>query len=111
MLDPVAKIEGLPLPCRGVFVVGPEKTLKLSILYPATTGRNFAEILRVIDSLQLTASKPIATPANWEKGQDCIIMPFVKTEDAEEMFPKGVRQVEVPSGKAYLRYTPDPSAN
>ena len=111
MLDPVAKIEGLPLPCRGVFVVGPEKTLKLSILYPATTGRNFEEILRVIDSLQLTASKPIATPANWKKGDECIIMPFVSAEDAAEKFPAGVRQVEVPSGKAYLRYTPDPSAN
>jgi alkyl hydroperoxide reductase subunit AhpC len=89
---------------RSVFVIGPDKKVKLTLTYPASTGRNFLEILRVIDSLQLTANHKVATPANWDKGQDCIVSPSVSDADAEKMFPKGVRKV-----KPYLRYTPQPN--
>ena len=90
---------------RSVFVIGPDKKIKLTITYPASTGRNFAEILRVIDSLQLTAKHKLATPADWKQGQDCIVVPAVSDDDAAKMFPKGVRKV-----KPYLRYTAPPSA-
>lgn len=89
---------------RSVFVIGPDKKVKLTITYPASTGRNFLEILRVIDSLQLTANHKVATPANWDKGQDCIVSPSVSDADADKMFPKGIRRV-----KPYLRYTPQPN--
>jgi alkyl hydroperoxide reductase subunit AhpC len=89
---------------RSVFVIGPDKKIKLTLTYPASTGRNFMEILRVIDSLQLTSNYKVATPANWEHGQDCIITPAVKDEDVPKMFPKGSRKV-----KPYLRYTPQPN--
>ena len=89
---------------RSVFVIGPDKKVKLSITYPASTGRNFDEILRVIDSLQLTANFKVATPANWENGQDCIIVTAVKDADVPALFPKGSRTV-----KPYLRYTPQPN--
>jgi alkyl hydroperoxide reductase subunit AhpC len=89
---------------RSVFIIGPDKKVKLTLTYPASTGRNFAEILRVIDSLQLTANYKVATPANWEKGEDCIVSPSVSDSDAQKLFPKGVRQV-----KPYLRYTPQPN--
>lgn len=89
---------------RSVFVIGPDKKVKLTITYPASTGRNFLEILRVIDSLQLTANHKVATPANWEHGNDCIITPAVSDADAEKLFPKGFRKV-----KPYLRYTPQPN--
>ncbi len=109
MLDPVEKDKGgIPLTCRAVFVVGPDKTLKLSILYPATTGRNFAEILRVVDSLQLTATKKVATPADWKDGGDCMVVPSLSNDDANKLFPKGFKVHDVPSGKAYLRTTPQP---
>jgi alkyl hydroperoxide reductase subunit AhpC len=88
---------------RSVFIIGPDKKVKLMLTYPASTGRNFAEILRVIDSLQLTANYKVATPANWEEGEDCIVSPSVSDSDAQRLFPKGVRQV-----KPYLRYTPQP---
>src|SRR6185436_13247010 len=88
---------------RSVFVIGPDKKIKLTLTYPASTGRNFAEILRVIDSLQLTAKHKLATPANWEPGQDCIITMAVKDEEIPALFPKGSRKV-----KPYLRYTPQP---
>ena len=88
---------------RSLFIIGPDKTLKLYITYPASTGRNFHEVLRVIDSLQLTAKHSVATPANWEHGEDVIVVPAVSTEDAIKKFPKGVRIV-----KPYLRYTPEP---
>jgi alkyl hydroperoxide reductase subunit AhpC len=88
---------------RSVFVVGPDKKIKLTLTYPASTGRNFNEILRVIDSLQLTANYQVATPADWEDGQDVIVVPAVSTEDAEKKFAKGLRIV-----KPYLRYTPQP---
>jgi alkyl hydroperoxide reductase subunit AhpC len=89
---------------RSVFVIGPDKKIKLTITYPASTGRNFAEILRVIDSLQLTAKHKVATPADWKDGDDCIVVLSIKDEEAEKMFPKGVRKV-----KPYLRYTPQPN--
>jgi len=90
---------------RSVFVIGPDKKVKLMITYPPSTGRNFHEILRVIDSLQLTAYQKLATPANWEKGDDLVISPSVSNEEAKEMFPKGFTEV-----KPYLRMTPDPDA-
>jgi thioredoxin-dependent peroxiredoxin len=88
---------------RSVFVIAPDKKIKLTLTYPASTGRNFAEILRVIDSLQLTAKHKLATPADWQPGQDCIITMAVKDEEIPALFPKGSRKV-----KPYLRYTPQP---
>ncbi|XP_038650904.1 peroxiredoxin-6 [Scyliorhinus canicula] len=109
MLDPSERNkEGLPLTARAVFVIGPDKTLKLSILYPATTGRNFDEILRVIDSLQLTAYKKVATPVDWKAGGDCMVLPSISEEDAKKLFPKGIQMQELPSSKKYLRFTPHP---
>src|SRR5215831_690499 len=89
---------------RSVFVIGPDKKIKLTLTYPASTGRNFLEILRVIDSLQLTAHHKLATPADWKQGQDCIVVTAVSDEDAAKLFPGGVRKV-----KPYLRYTPQPN--
>ena len=89
---------------RSVFIIGPDKKVKLMITYPASTGRNFNEILRVIDSLQLTAKHKVATPANWVDGEDCIIIPAVKDAEAATLFPKGFRTV-----KPYLRFTPQPN--
>jgi len=91
---------------RSLVIIGPDKTVKLIITYPASTGRNFVEVLRVVDSLQLTAKHSVATPANWEQGQDVIVVPAISTEDAIKKFPKGVKVV-----KPYLRYTPQPDAN
>jgi alkyl hydroperoxide reductase subunit AhpC/ubiquinone/menaquinone biosynthesis C-methylase UbiE len=91
---------------RSVFVIGPDKRVKLTVTYPDGTGRNFGEILRVIDSLQLTANYNLATPADWQQGQDCIISPAVPDTDAERLFPRGVRKL-----KPYLRYTPQPPTN
>lgn len=110
MLDPVEKdAAGLPMTCRAVFVIGPDAKLKLSLLYPATTGRNFDEIIRVIDSLQLTATRSCATPANWVAGGDVMVLPSVKAEDLAEKFPKGVTVCEdLPSTKKYIRTTADP---
>ncbi|NXX45108.1 PRDX6 protein, partial [Tricholaema leucomelas] len=91
-----------------VFVFGPDKKLKLSILYPATTGRNFDEILRVVDSLQLTAYKKVATPVDWKPGDSVMVVPTLADEEAKKLFPKGVFTKDLPSGKKYLRYTPQP---
>ena len=88
---------------RSLFVIGPDKAVKLMITYPASTGRNFYEVLRVVDSLQLTAGYSVATPADWKHGEDVIVVPAVSTEDAIKKFPKGVKVV-----KPYLRYTPQP---
>ena len=88
---------------RSLFIIAPDKTVKLIITYPASTGRNFIEVLRVIDSLQLTANYSVATPADWKHGEDVIVVPAVSTEDAEKKFPKGLKIV-----KPYLRYTPQP---
>lgn len=89
---------------RSVFIIGPDKKIKLTLTYPASTGRNFTELLRVIDSLQLTSNFQVATPADWQEGEDTIVVPAVSTEDAITKFPKGVRVV-----KPYLRYTPQPN--
>nr|AAY96294.1 peroxiredoxin 6 [Arenicola marina] len=108
MVDPDERTStGMPLTCRAVFIIGPDKKLKLSILYPATTGRNFSEILRVIDSLQLTAQKKVATPADWQPGDRCMVVPGVSAEEAKTLFPN-MEVKAVPSGKGYLRYTPQP---
>ena len=89
---------------RSLFIIGPDKKVKLTLTYPASTGRNFVEVLRVIDSLQLTAKHSVATPADWKQGEDVIVVPAVSTEDAEKRFPKGLKIV-----KPYLRYTPQPN--
>jgi alkyl hydroperoxide reductase subunit AhpC len=89
---------------RSVFIVGPDKKVKLTLTYPASTGRNFNELVRVIDSLQLTSKYSVATPANWKNGEDCIIVPAVTNEQAKEKFPKGFTQI-----KPYLRTTPQPN--
>jgi alkyl hydroperoxide reductase subunit AhpC len=89
---------------RSLFIIGPDKKVKLMIIYPASTGRNFYEVLRVIDSLQLTANYSVATPADWKEGEDVIVVPAVSTADAIAKFPKGVTVV-----KPYLRYTPQPN--
>lgn len=89
---------------RSLFIIGPDKKVKLFITYPASTGRNFQEVLRVIDSLQLTANYSVATPADWKEGEDVIVALSVPTEAAVEKFPKGVKIV-----KPYLRYTPQPN--
>jgi len=89
---------------RSVFVIGPDKTVKLMLTYPASCGRNFNELLRVIDSLQLTAKYKVATPVNWKDGEDCIVVPAVSDAEATTLFPKGFKAV-----KPYLRYTPQPN--
>lgn len=89
---------------RSLVIIGPDKTVKLIITYPASTGRNFVEVLRVIDSLQLTANYSVATPANWKHGENVIVVPSITTEDAIQKFPKGVEVI-----KPYLRYTPQPN--
>ena len=91
------------LTVRSVFVIGSDKKVKLTLTYPASTGRNFEEILRVIDSLQLTADHSVATPVNWQHGEDVIIVPSLSDEEAREKFPKGWETV-----KPYLRVTPQP---
>jgi alkyl hydroperoxide reductase subunit AhpC len=89
---------------RSLVIIAPDKTVKLIITYPASTGRNFVEVLRVVDSLQLTSNYSVATPANWIEGEDVIVVPSIKTEDAIAKFPKGVKEI-----KPYLRYTPQPN--
>ena len=132
MIDPAeTDSKGMPLTARAVFVIGPDKKLKLSILYPATTRSKFqvfyifvlskfdlnylidffeSEILRVIDSLQMVAKNndKIATPVDWNNGDACMIHPGVKPEEADALFPKGYQTFEVPSQKSYLRLTPQP---
>jgi peroxiredoxin len=92
------------LTVRSVFVVAPDKSIKLSITYPASTGRNFQEILRAIDSLQLTEQHKVATPVNWKYGEDCIVLPSLSNEEAEHLFPKGFTEI-----KPYLRVTEQPA--
>jgi alkyl hydroperoxide reductase subunit AhpC len=89
---------------RSLFIIAPDKTIKLIITYPASTGRNFQEILRVIDSLQLTANYGVATPADWKDGEQVVVIPAIKTEDIPGKFPKGFVEV-----KPYLRLTPQPN--
>lgn len=93
------------LTVRSVFIIAPDRTVKLMLTYPASTGRNFYELIRVIDSLQLTAHHKVATPANWKNGEKVVVSPAISTEDAKKMFQKGVEEI-----KPYLRMTPDPSS-
>jgi alkyl hydroperoxide reductase subunit AhpC len=95
---------GSTLTVRSVFIIDNNKKLRLTFTYPASTGRNFDELLRVIDSLQLTDNYSVATPANWVDGNDCVVVPSIPTEQAREKFPKGVTEV-----KPYLRMTPQPN--
>jgi thioredoxin-dependent peroxiredoxin len=95
---------GNTLTVRSVFIIDPNKKLRLSITYPASTGRNFEELLRVIDSLQLTDHYSVATPANWTDGGECVVVPSIPTDEARQKFPKGVTEV-----KPYLRMTPQPN--
>lgn len=92
------------LTVRSVFIIDPQKKLRLTLTYPASTGRNFDEILRVLDSLQLTDGYSVATPANWQDGGDCVVVPSIPTDKAREKFPKGVTEI-----KPYLRMTPQPN--
>jgi alkyl hydroperoxide reductase subunit AhpC len=89
---------------RTLFIIGPDKKVKLSLTYPPSTGRNFQEVIRVLDSLQLTANHQVATPADWQQGDDCVVLPAIKTEDIPSKFPKGHKVV-----KPYLRTTPQPN--
>ena len=101
MIHPNASTTGT---VRSLFIIGPDKKIKLIILYPDSTGRNFNEVLRVLESLQLTSDYSVSTPADWEKGEDVIISNAISTEDAKIKFPKGVREVN-----SYIRYTPQPN--
>merc|ERR1712032_395968 len=106
MLDPEMKdATGLPLTCRAIFIIGPDKRLKLSMLYPASTGRSFTEILRAVDSLQLAARAPVGTPEGWLPGQKCMVAPSVAAPDE----PPGTQEIYVCSGKRYLRLCPSPA--
>ncbi|MDF0706451.1 peroxiredoxin [Flagellimonas okinawensis] len=93
------------LTVRSVFIIDPDKKIKLTLTYPASTGRNFYELLRVIDSLQLTANHKVATPANWKNGEKVVVSPSIPTEEAKGIFTKGVEEI-----KPYLRLTPDPTS-
>lgn len=99
---------GMPLTARACFIIDPLKKFRLSFLYPATTGRNFDEILRVLDSLQLTDTAKVATPVDWKMGEDCMVLPTVPEDQIAKVFPQGVTIVPVPSGKGYLRKTKCP---
>ena len=101
--DPADRTPALNQTVRNVFVIGPDKKVKLTLTYPASTGRNFDEILRVIDSLQLTAYHKVATPANWKDGEDVIIVPAVSDEAAKAKYPNGWK-----APKPYLRIVPMP---
>lgn len=101
MIHPNASVNAT---VRSLFIIGPDKAVKLIITYPASTGRNFQEILRVIDSLQLTANYSVGTPADWKDGEDVVVVPAIKTEDIPAKFPKGYTAV-----KPYLRITPQPN--
>ncbi|GBP72472.1 Peroxiredoxin-6 [Eumeta japonica] len=96
---------GIALTARAVFIVDHNKKFRLSLLYPATTGRNFNEILRVIDSLHLTEKSKVATPVDWKQGEECMVLPTVRDDEIESLFPEGVKTIDMPSGKKYLRKT------
>ncbi|KMQ95227.1 Peroxiredoxin-6 [Lasius niger] len=108
MLDP-AEIDqtGLPMSARAVFIIDPAKKMRLSVLYPATTGRNFDEIIRVIESLQLTEKYKVATPVDWRKGDDVMIDPSVSESEAKASY-NDIKTVMLPSGRTYLRIVPQP---
>ncbi|KAI3469227.1 hypothetical protein Pfo_025890 [Paulownia fortunei] len=106
MVDPDEKdSSGNQLPSRALHIVGPDKKIKLSFLYPASTGRNMDEVVRVVDSLQRASKHKIATPANWKPGEPVVISPSVSNDEAKQMFPKGYKTADLPSKKDYLRFT------
>ncbi|XP_058731250.1 1-Cys peroxiredoxin [Vicia villosa] len=105
MVDPDEKDSNGNLPSRALHIVGPDKKIKLTFLYPATTGRNLDEVMRVVDSLQKASKFKIATPANWKVGDPVVISPDVTNEQAKEMFPQGFETADLPSKKEYLRFT------
>ncbi|KAF3778004.1 1-Cys peroxiredoxin [Nymphaea thermarum] len=106
MIDPDERDpHGKPLPSRALHIVGPNKQVKLSLLYPATTGRNVDEVIRVLDSLLITSKHKVATPVNWKPGDKVVISPPVSSDEAKKMFPQGYESAKLPSGKDYLRYT------
>ncbi|XP_047946193.1 1-Cys peroxiredoxin PER1 [Salvia hispanica] len=106
MVDPDEKdSSGNQVPSRALHIVGPDKRIKLSFLYPASTGRNMEEVVRVVESLQRAAKHKIATPANWKKGEAVVISPSVSNEEANKMFPQGYKTADLPSNKGYLRFT------
>ena len=100
---------GLPMTVRSVFIMDPDMKIKFMATYPASTGRNMVELIRIIDSLQLTFNKSVATPVNWIKGGKTCILPSVSNEEAAKKYPGGFDVVELPSGKPYLRMTADPT--
>ncbi|GAA0157157.1 hypothetical protein Leryth_016045 [Lithospermum erythrorhizon] len=106
MVDPDEKdSSGNQAPSRALHIVGPDKKIKLSFLYPASTGRNIDEVMRVLDSLQKASKHKVATPANWKPGEDVVISPSVSDEEANRMFDKGFKTCQLPSNKGYLRFT------
>ncbi|KAJ7955305.1 1-Cys peroxiredoxin [Quillaja saponaria] len=106
MVDPDEKdSEGNQVPSRALHIVGPDKKIKLSFLYPASTGRNMDEVLRALDSLMKAQKFKVATPANWKPGDPVVISPSVTNEQAKEMFPQGYKTADLPSKKEYLRFT------
>ncbi|KAL6519732.1 1-Cys peroxiredoxin [Orobanche minor] len=106
MVDPDEKdSSGQQVPSRALHIVGPDKKIKLSFLYPASTGRNMDEVVRVLDSLQRACKHKIATPANWKPGEKVVISPSVSSDEAKRMFPQGFDTVDLPSNKDYLRFT------
>lgn len=108
MLDPAeVDINGIPLTARAVFIIDPAKKMRLSILYPATTGRSFDEILRVIKSLQLTEKHKVATPVDWKNGEHVMIQPTVSDDEAKKLYGN-IKTITLPSGKSYLRIIPQP---
>ncbi|XP_029056303.2 peroxiredoxin-6 isoform X2 [Osmia bicornis bicornis] len=109
MLDPAeVDSKGIPLTARAVFIIDPAKKMRLSILYPATTGRSFDEILRVIKSLQLTEKHKVATPVDWKNGDHVMIQPTVSDEEAKKLYDN-IEILTLPSGKNYLRMVPQPT--
>ncbi|KAL5537367.1 hypothetical protein UlMin_045413 [Ulmus minor] len=106
MVDPDEKdSQGNQVPSRALHIVGPDIKVKLSFLYPATTGRNMDEVLRVLDSLRKASKHKVATPANWKPGEPLVISPSVSNEEAKQMFPNGFETLDLPSNKDYLRFT------
>ncbi|CAI0467621.1 unnamed protein product [Linum tenue] len=106
MVEPDEKdASGNTVPSRALHIVGPDLKIKLSFLYPASTGRNMDEVMRVVESLQRAAKHKVATPANWKPGDPVVISPSVSNEEAKKMFPQGYEAPDLPSGKDYLRFT------
>lgn len=109
IMDPEEKdSQGLPVTCRAVFFLNPQKKVKAIIYYPNNVGRSFKEILRALDALQLTEEFPVTTPVEWQTGGNCCILPDLSEQEIKNKFPKGHESRELPSGKGYLKITPDP---